>query len=139
MIIYKVPRYDLKGRRHLEINEKYFLSDIGMRHALLGYREADISGILENIVFLELKRRGYTLSIGKLGEKEIDFVATREGDKMYVQVAYLLSTEETAEREFAPLQAVADNDPKYVLSMDRAYGSDREGVRRVYLLDFLTL
>lgn len=137
LLVHKVPRYDIKGKRLLEIHEKYYLGETGMRHALLGYREADISGILENIVFLELKRRGYRISIGKLGNREIDFIATREREKIYLQVCYLLASPETVEREFGPLQAVPDNYPKYVLSMDTAFGSDINGVRRLNLVDFL--
>ena len=81
LITHKVLRYDLKGKRHLELHEKYYLNEIGIRHALLGYREADIGGILENIVFLELKRRGYSVSIGKFGDREVDFIATRKTKK----------------------------------------------------------
>lgn len=138
LVLHKVPRYDLKGKRLLEIHEKYYLGDIGMRHALLGYREADISGILENMVFLELKRRGYQVWVGKLGEKEIDFVATREKEKIYIQVAYLLSTIEVVEREFGVLKAVPDNYPKYVLSLDTAFGDDLEGIKRLNIIDFLS-
>jgi hypothetical protein len=137
LLLHKVQRYDIKGKRQLEIYEKYYLSDIGVRHALLGYREADIAGILENVVFIELKRRGYQVYVGKLGDKEIDFIATREKEKLYVQVAYLLSSPETAEREFGPLLAIPDNYPKFVVSMDRVYGSDEHGIQRIYLPDFL--
>jgi len=135
--LHKVQRFDIKGKRILELHEKYFLGDIGLRHALLGYREGDIGGILENIVFLELKRRGYTVFIGKLGTKEVDFIATRAEEKVYIQVAYLLASEETVEREFSPLLEIKDNYPKYVLSMDTAFGSDYEGVKRLHITDFL--
>ena len=137
LLVHKVPRYDLKGKRLLEIHEKYYLGDIGLRHALLGYREADIGGVLENIVFLELKRRGYRVHIGKLGSREVDFVATRAGEKLYVQVAYLLATPETVEREFGVLRDIPDNYPKLVLSMDPVFGEDFEGIRRLNLIDFL--
>ena len=137
LIAHKVPRYDLKGKRLLEIHEKYYLGDTGLRHALLGYREADISGILENVVFLELKRRGYQVSIGKLGDREVDFVAIREGEKLYIQVAYLLATPETVAREFGVLRDIPDNYPKFVLSLDTAFGKDFEGIRRLNLVDFL--
>jgi predicted AAA+ superfamily ATPase len=137
LLAHKVPRYDLKGKRYLEIYEKYYLNDIGLRHALLGYREADISGVLENIVFLELKRLGYRVNIGKFGELEIDFVASRESEKIYIQVAYLLASPETIEREFRALKAIPDNYPKYVLSMDTVFGDDFDGIRRLYLVDFL--
>ena len=135
--LYKVPRYDIKGKRLLELHEKYYLGDIGLRNALIGYRESDISGILENIVFLELKRRGYTVHIGKLDTAEIDFIATKANEKIYIQVTYLLASDETIEREFKPLLQVQDNYPKYVLSMDTLFGNDYEGIRRLNLIDFL--
>lgn len=135
--LHKVNRYDVKGKRLLKVHEKYYLGDIGLRHALLGFREADISGILENIVYLELLRRGYRVYIGKFGGREIDFVAEREGEKIYIQVAYLLSSPEVIEREFAVLMDVRDNYPKYVLSLDTHFGSDMEGVKRINIRDFL--
>ena len=137
LLLYKVRRYDLKGKRHLEIYEKYYLSDIGLRHALLGYREGDISGLLENIVYLELLRRGYSVSIGKWDNLEIDFVAERDNEKMYLQVAYLLADGKTVEREAKPLRAISDNYPKYILSMDELFGSDIDGIKRVNLIEWL--
>ena len=137
LLAHKVQRYDIKGKRHLEIHEKYFLNDIGIRHALLGYREADISGILENLVFLELKRRGYQVYIGKIDDCEIDFVATRQREKMYLQVAYLLASPETIAREFGALQKIPDNYPKFVLSLDTLFGHDIDGIQRLNLIDFL--
>ncbi len=136
-MLYKVPRFDVKGKRVLEIYEKYYLGDIGLRHALLGYREADIAMVLENIVFLELKRRGYQVFIGKYDDFEIDFIAEKAKEKLYLQVAYLLATPAVIEREFNPLQRIQDNYPKYVLSLDRAWGEDFEGIHRRYLVDFL--
>ncbi len=135
--VYRAPRYDVKGKRLLEFHEKYYLGDIGLRHALLGYREGDISGILENIVFLELKRRGYRVYIGKLNELEIDFIAEKENEKCYIQTAYMLSSPETVERETAVLKRIDDNYPKYVLSLDTAIGDDFNGIRRINLVDFL--
>lgn len=137
MLLYKVRRYDLKGKRHLEIYEKYYLSDIGLRHALLGYREGDISGLLENIVYLELLRRGYSVSIGKWDGMEIDFVAEKNNERIYLQVAYLLADKKTVEREVAPLKAIPDNYPKYILSMDELFGSDLDGIKRVNLIEWL--
>ncbi|HKK34641.1 MAG TPA: ATP-binding protein [Desulfomicrobiaceae bacterium] len=137
LIAHKVSRFDLKGHKLLEVHEKYFLEDIGLRHAVLGFREADISQLLENIVFHELIHRGYTVSIGKLADREVDFIATREGEKIYVQVCYLLASERTITREFSPLLAIADNYPKFVLSMDPLFGDDYKGVRRIHLIDFL--
>lgn len=134
---YKAQRYDIKGKRLLEIHEKYFLGDIGMRHAVLSFRADDISGILENLVFLELKRRNYTVYIGKIDDKEIDFVAEKEGRRVYIQVCYLLASDETVEREFSPLKQIRDNYPKYVLSMDTFPGSDDDGIKRMHIMDFL--
>lgn len=135
--LHKVARYDIKGKRILEIHEKYYLGDIGMRHALLGYKAADISGVLENIVYLELKRRGYQIYIGKFGNREIDFIAEKENRKMYIQVTYMLSSPETIEREFSALRSIKDNYPKYVISMDTVFGNDFEGIRRINLIEFL--
>jgi hypothetical protein len=137
LVLYKVPRYDLKGKRLLEVHEKYYLTDPGMRHALLGYREADISGVLENVVFLELKRRGYRVWVGKYDNSEIDFVVTKEREKIYIQVAYLLATPKVVQREFSVLQKIHDNYPKYVLSLDSAFGHDLDGIKRLNIIDFL--
>ena len=137
LAIHKVPRYDIKGKRLLELHEKYYLGDVAMRHALLGYREAEISGVLENLVFLELKRRGYQVYIGKLENKEIDFIAEKENRKIYLQVSYYLATPETIKREFSVLQNIKDNYPKYVVSMDTIFGGDFKGIQRINLVDFL--
>ena len=136
-VIHKVPRYDIKGKRLLELHEKYYLGDIGLRHALLGFRESDISGILENIVFLELKRKGYRVHLGKMGNSEVDFIATKENKKIYIQVSYLLSSKETITREFSVLQKIKDNYPKYVITLDTIFGKDFEGIKQVNLIDFL--
>ena len=135
--LHKVPRYDIKGKRLLELYEKYYLGDIALRHALLGYREGDISGVLENIVYLELKRRGYNVFVGKFENKEIDFIAEKENRKVYIQVSYLLSSPETVAREFSVLQMIKDNYPKYVISLDTVFGSDIDGIKRLNLIDFL--
>jgi uncharacterized protein len=136
-IAHKASRYDLKGHKFLELYEKYYLGDIGLRHALLGFREGDISQVLENVVYLELVRRGYAVTIGKLGDREVDFIATREGEKLYIQVAYILGSEKTINREFSALLDIPDNYPKMVLSMDPLFGDDVQGVRRMHLIDFL--
>ena len=133
----RVDRYDIKGKRLLELHEKYYLGDIGLRHALLGFRDADLGGVLENVVFLELKRRGYRVAIGKLGNREIDFIAEKESRRLYFQVAYLLHSPDTIEREFAPLREIKDNYPKIVLSMDTIFGNDFEGIQRINIVDFL--
>ena len=136
-VFHRVRRYDLRGKRHLEINEKYYPGDIGLRHAVLGYREDAINGMLETLVHQELVRRGYAVSIGKLGTREIDFVADRGKDRLYVQVAYLMPTAETREREFRVLEEVPDNHPKLVLSLDPVPVEHPGGIRHIHLVDFL--
>ena len=137
MALYRAGRFDLKGRRHLELFEKYYLGEVSLRHAIIGWREADISGILENIVYLELLRRGFKVEVGKMGDTEIDFVASGPGRKLYIQVAYLLADKATMEREARPLRMVKDNYPKFILSMDTALGSDLDGIRVMNLEEFL--
>lgn len=136
-IMFKAQRYDIKGRKHLEIYEKYYASDTGIRHSVLGYRYDDISFLLENIVYLELLRRGYRVSIGKFDNYEVDFIAQKNDEKKYFQVSYLLGSQETIEREFRPLLKIKDNYEKIVLSMDKIWGEDKEGVKRVNIIDFL--
>ena len=136
-IISKVQRYDIKGKNILETQEKYYLSDLGFRHTKLGYQSNDISGYLENIVFLELLRRKYKVNIGKQDNKEIDFVANLRDENLYLQISYLLASPETIEREFSPLKFIKDNYPKMVLSMDNLPESNIEGIKRKRIIDFL--
>ncbi|MBS1588525.1 MAG: ATP-binding protein [Bacteroidetes bacterium] len=138
-ILYRVPRYDVKGKEILKTKEKYYASDISIIYATMGNRDRMISGILENIVFLELKRRGYKVYIGKLDRSEIDFVAEKQGDKIYIQVAYKLENEETIQREFGNLLTINDQFPKYVVTMDEFWKGSIEGVKHLYLTDFLLL
>ena len=135
--INKVNRYDIKGKRQLEQYEKYFLSDIGFIYSIIGNRTDDLSGKLENIVYLELISRGYNVHIGKLYSNEIDFIATKGNDKVYIQVTYLLSDNNVIEREFGVLEKLKDNYPKIVLSLDKYYGENRNGVKWYNLIDFL--
>jgi predicted AAA+ superfamily ATPase len=138
-IVYKAPRYDLKGRRLLETTEKYYLADHALRYAVREMRQDTISGILENIVFLELVRRGYRVSVGKQEEREIDFVAekTDGAGKLYIQVCLNFSSPETREREFAPLRAIKDHWPKLVITLDPFWQAEDQGVRGIHLKDFL--
>lgn len=136
-ILHRVPRYDIRGKALLSTNEKYYVSDSGLVYAMFGYQEYLISGILENIVFLELKRRGYDVYVGQTGDCEIDFVAVLREEKIYVQVAYKLESDETIQREFNILRRVPDQYPKYVLSMERHFPSNIDGIRHIYLPDFL--
>ncbi|QNM02245.1 ATP-binding protein [Simiaoa sunii] len=135
-LIAKVARFDIKGKKILETQEKYYLSDLGIRHAVMGYRDNDIAGVLENIVYLELLRREYAVNIGKQGTTEVDFVANRRDERLYVQVCYILTPENT-NREFAPLEAIADNYEKMILSMDSLLHINRGGIRQKNILDFL--
>lgn len=136
-ILYRASRYDIKGKEILKTQEKFYLSDVGLLYATMGYRDRMISGILENIVFLEFKRRGYTVFVGKYLDREIDFIAEKQGHKIYAQVAYKLESEQTAEREFSALLAVKDQYPKYVVTLDDFWKESIEGVQHVHLSDFL--
>lgn len=135
--LYRVRRYDVQGKRHLEISEKFYLGDLGLRHALIGYRRNDIGQYLENIVYLELLRRGYTVSVGRIGNREIDFIAEKRGEKEYIQVCYLLATEEVRKREYGVLHAVQDSFPKLVLSMDAESTGTYEGIRHHNIVNWL--
>jgi len=136
-ILYRVSRFDIKGKEILKTQEKFFVSDLSLLYAMLGYRDSMIAGILENVVFLELKRREYKVYIGKLDSREIDFIAEKQGKKIYVQVAYKLENEATVHREFSPLLAVSDQYPKYVVTMDEFWKEDVEGVKHLQIHDFL--
>ncbi len=138
-ILYRTPRYDVKGKEILKTQEKFYVSDLSVIYALMGYRNRMISGILENVVFLELRRRGYKVFVGKLDDKEIDFIAEKQGGKIYVQVAYKLESEQTVEREFSSLLAVKDQYPKYVVTMDEFWKESIEGVKHVHIADFLLM
>lgn len=136
-LVFRARRFDIRGKRHLELIHKFYLGDVGIRHSILGFREGELSGVLENVVYLELLRHGYLVSVGKLDANEVDFIAEKEGKKIYIQVAYSLSSSKTAEREFKPLLAIDDNYPKYVISTDEYYGSDHKGIVRLPLETFL--
>ncbi len=136
-IFHKSGRYDIKGKKHLEVSEKYYAGDIGLRHSVIGYKKTDISGLLENIVYMELLRRGYSVSTGKFDDLEVDFIAEKSGSRIYFQVTYLLASKETEEREFKPLEKINDNYPKIVLSMDKIWGDERNGMLRKNIVDFL--
>ena len=136
-ILYRTYRYDIKGKELLKTQEKFYVSDVSLLYAILGYADQKISGILENIVFLELKRRRYTVYIGKLGTKEIDFIAEKHGAKLYIQVAYKLESQETVSREFSPLLEIRDQYPKFVVTMDEFWRENVEGVKHFYIADFL--
>ncbi len=135
-LFYQVKRQDLQGKQILATNEKYYIADHGIREAVFGGNRRDINQILENIVFLELLRRGYDVTVGKAGEKEIDFVCERQGERLYVQVAYLLASDETVRREFGAYAGIRDNYPKYVVSLDE-FDMGRDGIKHRNIRDFL--
>jgi Predicted ATPase (AAA+ superfamily) len=137
LIINRVPRYDIKGKKFLEFHDKVFLNDIGLRNGLIGYREKDINGLLENIVYKELQSRGYKVSVGVLNQLEIDFIAEKQNDIKYIQVCYLLNREDTVEREFGSLEKISNNYEKIVVSMDKFFPEERNGIFHKYLIDFL--
>ena len=135
-ILYKADRYDIKGKQHLKSLEKYYVVDTGFRSLLLGERVRDLGHVLENIVYLELLRRGFRVSIGKVGALEVDFIAEKNGEKNYYQVAATILDPATYDREFAPLKAISDNFPKYVLTMDELPMGE-EGIHQKNVVDFL--
>ena len=137
LIINRVPRYDIKGKKFLEFHDKVFLNDIGLRNGLIGYREKNINGLLENIVYKELQSRGYKVSVGVLNQLEIDFIAEKQNDIKYIQVCYLLNREDTVEREFGSLEKISNNYEKIVVSMDKFFPEERNGIFHKYLIDFL--
>lgn len=135
-LFYQVKREDLQGKQILASNEKYYIADHGIREAVFGGNMRDINLILENIVYLELLRRGYKVTVGRTGDKEIDFVCDKQGDKLYVQVAYLLASDETVNREFGAYNNIRDNFPKYVVSLDE-FDMSRNGIKHRNIRDFL--
>ena len=135
-LIYRVSRDDLIGKKVLNVNEKYYIADHGMREAILGSNQRDINQIFENIIYLELLRKGYNVRVGKVDNLEVDFVCTKGNEKIYVQVAYLLASSETIEREFTSLEKIGDNYPKYIISMDE-FDMSRNGIKHINIIEFL--
>ena len=136
-VFFSVGRYDIKGKQHLKTLGKHYIVDMGFRNMLLGYRDADRGHILENIVFLELLRRNYRVYIGKMGEAEVDFVAEKPNDKLYIQVTESVQSPETRERELRPLRRIPDHYEKMVLSMDRDFIGADDGIKSVNIIDWL--
>ena len=136
-LFYPVKRQDLQGKQILASSEKYYIADHGVREAVFGGNMRDINLILENIVFMELLRRGYNVTVGKTGNLEIDFIAEKHGEKIYVQVCYLLASQETIKREFGVYDNVNDNFPKYVVSLDE-FDMSRNGIKHCNIRNFLT-
>lgn len=136
-ILYKAGRYDVKGKQYLTTGNKYYLCDIGLRYYLLGTKRADLGHILENVVYLELLRRGYEVYIGKVGNAEIDFIAIGEEGEEYYQVALTVMEESTLERELAPLESIRDHNPKYLLTMDFTPLTSHNGIKQWNVLEWL--
>ena len=135
-LFYQVKRQDLQSKQLLATNEKYYIADHGIREAVFGGNMRDINLILENIVFMELLRRGYSVTVGKTGNKEVDFICDKRGERIYIQVAYLLASEETIHREFDVYDSIRDHYPKYVVSLDE-FDMSRNGIRHRNIRDFL--
>ena len=134
---YDIKRFDIKGREFLRTLGKYYIVDMGLRNYLLGFRERDSGHALENVVFFELLRRGYDVSIGKVDNLEVDFIATKADDKLYVQVTESMTSDEVRRRELAPLQKISDNYEKIVLSMNTGMDASYEGIKSINLIDWL--
>ena len=133
----RVEREDLIGKRVLSVDEKFYVTDLGLRRAVIGDRRGeDVDQALENVVFAEMRRRGYQVTVGRVKEKEVDFVCSRDGRRVYLQVAYLMPAAETRDREFSALASVPDQYRKVVLSMD-GFDFSRDGIEHVRLPDFL--
>lgn len=136
-IFNRVSRYDIKGKQYLETGEKYYATDVTMRYALLERKNLDVGHILENVVYLELIRRGYGVYIGKIGDNEVDFIAINKEGREYYQVSYTTRDERTLERELSSLQKISDHYPKFILTMDMDPVADYEGIKRINVLEWL--
>ena len=136
-LFYEIKRFDVKGKAELKTLSKYYIVDTGLRNYLLGYRDVDTGHVIENIVYFELLRRGFDVAVGKVGDKEIDFIATKDDNKIYYQVTEDMTAESTRERELAPLRAVRDNYEKVIIAMNTTSTASIEGIKIIRLLDFL--
>lgn len=136
-LIQRCMRYDIKGKEILKTQEKFYLADPSLRYAVLGYRPDTIASMLENVVYLELRRKGYEVYVGKLDGKEIDFVAVKENEKLYIQICLRIETKETMKREYENLLEIKDNYPKYVLRLDEFGEGNYEGIKTMHVADFL--
>ena len=136
-LLHRCSRYDLRGKAILKTQEKFYLADVALRYSVLGYNEDSVAASLENVVYLELLRRGYEVYIGKTPDGEVDFVATRQGEKLYVQVTQESTSEKTEKREYERLLEIHDNYPKYVLLTNDFAGGNHEGIQTMHVADFL--
>ena len=136
-LLHRCSRYDLRGKAILKTQEKFYLADVALRYSVLGYNEDSVAASLENVVYLELLRRGYEVYIGKTPDGEVDFVATRQGEKLYVQVTQEITSEKTEKREYERLLEIYDNYPKYVLLTNDFAGGNHEGIQTMHVADFM--
>ena len=136
-LLHRCSRYDLQGKEILKTQEKFYLADVALRYSVLGYNADSVASSLENIVYLELCRRGYTVHVGKTSDGEIDFAAVRQNEKIYVQVTQEINSEKTEKREYNRLLEIPDNYPKFVLTTDEFAGGNYEGIKTVHIADFL--
>lgn len=136
-LLHRCSRYDLRGKELLKMQEKFYLADVSLKYSVLGYTEDSVAASLENVVYLELCRRGYTVHIGKVDDGEIDFVAIRQNDRIYVQVSQEIRKEKTEKREYERLLQIKDNYPKYVLRTDAFAGGNYQGIKTMHIADFL--
>ena len=136
-LIFKVRRSEIGGKRLFEINDKYYFQDCGLRHALVGYRLSDINKVLENIVYMHLRASGYTVTVGQMGVREVDFVGEKKGERLYVQAAYLIPDKKTWDREFGNLLRIPDNYPKFVVSMDKMIEGGEKGIKHMHITQFI--
>lgn len=134
---YDIKRFDIKGKEYLRTLGKYYIVDIGLKNYLLGFRNRDSGHALENVVFVELLRRGYDVAVGKVDNAEVDFIATKTDDKLYVQVTESMLSEDVRRRELAPLQKIPDNYEKIVLSLDTGLDASYEGIKSINLIQWL--
>lgn len=136
-ILHRCSRYDIQGKEILKTQEKFYLADTSLKYSVLGYKSTSVASMLENVVYLELCRRGYSVNIGKTNNGEIDFIAEKQGDKIYVQVTKEIRSEETEKREYDRLLEIRDNYPKYLLTTDAFAGGNYEGIKTMHIADFL--
>ncbi len=136
-ILYRCSRYDIQGKELLKTQEKFYLADTALRYSVLGYTQTSVAAMLENVVYLELRRRGYSVNIGKTPDGEIDFIAQKQSEKLYVQVTREITSPETEQREYSRLLEIRDNYPKYLLTTDNFAGGNYEGIKTMHVADFL--
>lgn len=137
--IYKTRRQDIAGKRIFEIGEKYYFEDLGLRNSIVGYKVSDIGKLMENVVYSHLRVQGYSINTGVSGNREVDFIAEKQGERIYLQVCYLLKNEETIAREFGNLLEIKDNYPKAVISLDDVFSKNTyKGIQHIHLRHFLS-